>query len=139
MRQLLRCAEFLAIVPQACDAEEVAARVRGLGVSSLVRPLDMGPELIAAMRAMVFPLTTREAKGLFRLYCKTRGPLARQAGESMTQYVSRRKRCWKLLKELDPEIELSEGHRADMLLDLSGLDRSGIDLSGLDLPRLDLL
>ena len=41
----------------------------------------------------------------------------------MTQYVSRRQRCWKLLKELDPEMELSEGHRADMLLDLAGLDR----------------
>ena len=42
----------------------------------------------------------------------------------MTQYVSRRKRCWKLLKELDPDIELSEGHRADMLLDLAGLDKN---------------
>ena len=41
----------------------------------------------------------------------------------MQQYISRRKRCWKLLKELDPEIMLSEGHRADMLLDLAGLDR----------------
>ena len=28
-----------------------------------------------------------------------------------------------MLKELDLEIELSEGHRADMLLDLAGLDR----------------
>eukprot|EP00974_Lingulodinium_polyedra_P046752 4479829-Lingulodinium_polyedra.AAC.1 len=68
---------------------------------------------------MVFPLTTHEAKELFRLYCKVRGPLARQLGESMTQYVSRRKRCWKFLKELDPAIELSDGHRADLLLDLS--------------------
>ena len=41
----------------------------------------------------------------------------------MTQYVARRQQCWKLLKELDREIELSEGHRADMLLDLAGLDR----------------
>ena len=41
----------------------------------------------------------------------------------MQQYVSRRKRCWKLLKELDPEIVLSEGHRADMLLDSAGLDK----------------
>ena len=41
----------------------------------------------------------------------------------MHQYMSRRRRTWKLLKELDPEIELSEGHRADLLLDLSGLDK----------------
>ena len=42
----------------------------------------------------------------------------------MHQYISRRRRCWKLLKELDPEIVLSEGHRADMLLDLAGLDKN---------------
>jgi len=42
----------------------------------------------------------------------------------MHQFVSRRRRCWKLLKEFDKEIELSEGHRADMLLDLAGLDRN---------------
>ena len=41
----------------------------------------------------------------------------------MNQYISRRCRCWKLLKELDPQIELSEGHRSDMPLDLAGLDR----------------
>mgnify|MGYP000644818396 CR=1 FL=1 len=42
----------------------------------------------------------------------------------MQQYISRRRRSWKLLRELDPEIVLSEGHRADMLLDLAGLDRN---------------
>jgi hypothetical protein len=78
--------------------------------------------LIKAVRLSVFPLTTHEAKELFRQYCKPSGTLSRQAGESMHQYTSRRRRCWKLLKELDPEIMLSEGHRADMLLDLAGLD-----------------
>ena len=50
--------------------------------------------------------------------------LSRPSGESMTQYISRRKRCWKILKELDKELELSEGHRADMPLDLAGLDKN---------------
>ena len=86
----------------------------GLGELASLDGID---QLVAALRAMVFPLTTHEAKELFRLYCRTRGPLARQVVESMTQYISRRTRCWKLLQELDPEIELSEGHRADMLLD----------------------
>ena len=80
--------------------------------------------LIKAMKNSVFPLTTHEAKELFRQYCLPTGSLSRQTGESMQQYISRRRRCWKLLKELDPEIELSEGHRADMLLDLAGLDKS---------------
>jgi hypothetical protein len=79
--------------------------------------------LVDAMREHVFPLTTHEARELFRQYTKQSGALSRQSGESMTQYVSRRLRCWRLLKELDPEIELSEGHRADMLLELAGLDR----------------
>ena len=96
-------------------------------------PERLGPELarrpagidvlITAMKAAVFPLTTHEAKELFRQYCKSNGSLARQTSESMHQYVNRRKRCWKLLKELDGEIQLSEGHRADMLLDLAGIDR----------------
>jgi hypothetical protein len=80
--------------------------------------------LIEAIKASVFPLTTHEAKELFRQYCKPVGSLSRQNGESMQQYISRRRRCWKLLKELDPEIVLSEGHRADMLLDLAGLDKN---------------
>ena len=80
--------------------------------------------LIQAIKLSVFPLTTYEAKELFRQYCKPSGSLSRQNGESMHQYVSRRRRCWKLLKELDPEIMLSEGHRADMLLDLAGLDKN---------------
>ena len=73
--------------------------------------------LIDAIRRSVFPLTTHEAKELFRQYCHPKGPLSRQRGESMQQYVSRRRRCWKLLTDLDPQIFLSEGHRADILLD----------------------
>ena len=80
--------------------------------------------LIDSIRKSVFPLTTYEAKELFRQYCKPGGSLARQNGESMQQYISFRRRCWKLLKELDAEIDLSDGHRADMLLDLAGLERN---------------
>ena len=75
-----------------------------------------------AIGASVLPLTSNEAKELFRQCCKPTGSLSRQSGKQ--QYISKRRRCWKLLKELDPEIVLSEGHRADMLLDLAGLDKS---------------
>ena len=70
-----------------------------------------------------FPLTEHESKELFRQYCRPGGPLSRQNGESMKQYVSRRRRCWTLLTQMDRVIHLSEGHRSDMLLDLSGLTR----------------
>jgi hypothetical protein len=39
--------------------------------------------------------------------------------------VRRRRRCWNILQELDPEIELSEGHCADLLLDPAGIDENG--------------
>ena len=80
--------------------------------------------LVEAMRKMVFPLSTYEAKELFKQFTKPSGLLSRQSGESMTQYTSRRSRCWALLQRLDPEVVLSEGHRADMLLDHAGLDKN---------------
>ena len=79
--------------------------------------------LINHMRGMVFPLTEHESKELLRQYGRPRGPLSRQNGESMKQHVSRRRRCWTLLTRMDPVIHLSEGHRSDMPLDLSGLTR----------------
>ena len=79
--------------------------------------------LIQHMRGMVFPVTEHESKELFRLFCRRGGPLSRQNGESMKRYVSRRRRCRTLLVQMDPVIHLSEGHRSDMFVDLSGLTR----------------
>ena len=71
----------------------------------------------------VFSLTEHESKELFQQYCRPGGPLSRLNGESMKQYVSRRRRCWILLVQMDPVTHISEGRRSDMLLDLSGLTR----------------
>ena len=98
--------------------------------------------LINHMRGMVFPLTEHESKELFRQCCRPGGPLSRQKGEGMRQYVSRRRRCWTLLTRVDPVIHLSEGHRSDMLLDLSGLTREervmvqASDATLTELPKL---
>ena len=99
------------------EAAEESAAGEGEEVASefIVRSTGGIDLLIHAMKRSVFPLTTHEAKELLRQYCKPAGSLSRQTGEWMQQYISRRRRCWKLLKELDPEIEFSEGHRADML------------------------
>ena len=42
--------------------------------------------LIDAMREHVFPLTTHEARELFRQYTKQSGALSRHSGESMTHF-----------------------------------------------------
>ena len=39
----------------------------------------------------------------------------------MEQHVSQRRRSWTPLTQMDPVIHLSERHRSEMLLDLSGL------------------
>ena len=70
---------------------------------------------------MVFPFTEHESQELFRQHCRPRGPSSRQYGESMKQCVLRRRRCWTFLVQMDPVFHLSEGHRSNMLQDLSGL------------------
>jgi hypothetical protein len=100
-----------------------------LGLDKIWHPGDVDEPagvdvLVKAIKLHVFPQTTYEAKELFRQFCKPSGSLSRQNGESMNGYCSRRRRCWKLLTELDKEIVLSEGHRADLLLDLAGLDKN---------------
>ena len=68
-------------------------------------------------------MTGHESKELFRQYCRPGGPLSRQNGERMKQYVSRRRRCWTLRVEMDPVIHFSQGRGSGKLLDLSGLTR----------------
>ena len=72
------------------------------------------------LRNVVFPRAAEEARELFRAG-QRHGVLARQGGESMLSYISRRRRWWKLLKSLDSSIELSEPMRVELLLELSGL------------------
>ena len=78
---------------------------------------------IRHMREKVFPLAEHESKELFRQHCRPGGPLPRQQCGSMRQFVSRRRRCWSLLVQVDLVIFFSEGHRSDMLLDLTRGDR----------------
>ena len=113
-----------------CDGlrGDACVAAQEVGFDNLCEIVDGTPRvfdtLINHVRGMVFfLLTEHETKELFRRYCRPGGPLSRQNGESMKQYVSRRRRCWTPLVETDRAIHLSEGHRSDMLLDLSGLTR----------------
>ena len=73
------------------------------------------------MRKMVFPFSRAEAKMLFKSGHKTKGVLARQPGESMSSYVSRRRRWWKKLKHMDSSVGLSDTVLGDLMLEASGL------------------
>ncbi|CAE7946174.1 unnamed protein product [Symbiodinium sp. KB8] len=94
---------------------------RDIGIEAMTAPGGL-KAFIQSLREIVFPRASEEARELFRAGQRP-GALARQTGESMLSYISRRRRWWKLLKTLDPSIELSEPMRVELLLELSGLTR----------------
>ena len=101
--------------------DEAFELARDIGIEALTAPGGLR-DFISRMRNVVFPRAAEEARELFRAGQRN-GALARQGGESMLSYVSRRRRWWKLLKSLDSSIELSEPIRVELLLELSGLSR----------------
>ena len=96
---------------------------RDVGLERLLRH-DGIDHLVEDIRRTAFPLQSEEASELFRQGQMLNGPLAKQQGETMLSYVARRKQWWSTLRELDPDIRLSEAMRANLLVELSGLDRT---------------
>ena len=121
--------QFIEAVSKVCDGllGDAFVATQEVGLDNLCEIVDGRPRgidtLINHMRGMVFLLTEHESTELFRQYCRPGGPLSRQIGESLKQYVSRRRRCWTLPVQMNPVIHLNEGRRSDMLLDLRGLTR----------------
>ena len=99
--------------------DEAFELARDIGIESLTAPGGLR-NFTTQLRNVVFPRAAEEARELFRAG-QRHGVLARQGGESMLSYISRRRRWWKLLKSLDSSIELSEPMRVELLLELSGL------------------
>ena len=104
--------------------EEAFELARDIGVDVLTQPGGLR-KFVEKLRDVVFPRASEEAREPFKVGQKP-GSLARQNGESMLSYVSRRRRWWKLFKTLDGSIELSEPMKVELLLKLSGLSRQEI-------------
>ena len=92
-----------------------------LGITELTKQ-DGVLLLIRALRQHIFPLASAEARELFKAGQRP-GILSKQAGETMISYVSRRRRWYDLLRNLDKNVELSEQMRGELLLDHSGLSQ----------------
>ena len=95
---------------------------RDIGLERLLKP-DGIDHLIEQIRQQAFPLQSEEASELFRQGQLLSGSLAKQQGEPTLSYIARRKRWWATLRELDPDIRLSEAMRANLLVELSGRNR----------------
>ena len=94
-----------------------------MGLEKLLTPTGID-ELISRIRAQVFPLRQQEARELFRVGQLPHGPLSRQSTESMTSYISRRRRWWRKLLEMDDGVSLSDPMRGELLLEGSGLSKT---------------
>ena len=84
---------------------------------------DAVPKLIEEIRGHIFPMSTAEARELYRAGQRP-GVLSRQSGEPMISYVQRRRRWWELLRRLDPKLSMSNTMLGEMLLDHSGLSHN---------------
>ena len=51
------------------------------------------------------------------------GPLSRQIGESATSFISRRRRWWRQVKELDSNMLISDRMCAKLLIESAGLTK----------------
>ena len=98
---------------------------RDLGLDALSEPQGI-EMLIKQLRDMVFPRATEEARELFRVGQKPQGALSRQRGESMISYISRRRRWWRTLVEMDPTLSLSEQMRSELMLELANISHQEI-------------
>ena len=82
---------------------EAALVAMHLGMEELLRQDGM-ETLVNSMRAHVSPKAQAEAKYLYRIGHQMKCLLSRQQGGPMASYTSRRRRWWRLLKSLDPEV-----------------------------------
>ena len=94
-----------------------------IGIDTLVQEDGTGGEkLLDAMRKHIFPIAQYEAKELYKEGHKTReGVLTRQSGESMQNFILRRRRWWQLLQQLDNTVKLNDSHLGDLMLDAANI------------------
>ena len=112
-------------------AELMSKIIDGLTDDALRVSMDLGESalsatdgidtLVKAMEAMVGEFKEDEARELFHLGTKSEGAMTRQTGESMTSYITRRKRWFSRLKSIDNNTSVSENILVDYLMDGAGI------------------
>ena len=113
------------------NARIVEGVISGLTHDALQLAMDIGVRrltsydglnhLVDEMKKLVFPTRKLEAKELYAQGHNKSGVLSRQRAESMLSYINRRKRWWLMLKEMDPDLVISDEIRGDLLLEAASL------------------
>ena len=79
--------------------------------------------LVRKVQERLFPQRTAEARELLKQGMRIGGPMSRVPGEPMTSYISRRRRWWTLVHEMDNTLELGDTVHGSMMLEQAGLSR----------------
>ena len=93
--------------------------VMDLGFEKIVHK-DGIPLMIKEIQHSIEGKKLLESKDFYREGAKLQGPLARQRGEPIHSYVSRRRRWYTRLTGMDPDYQLPDKLLTDMLLENSG-------------------
>ena len=104
--------------------EEAQLLARDIGVEELCKKEGI-EKLIERMKTVVFPTYKAEASQLYQIGHEKGGILCRHVSqnEPMASYIERRTLWWKLMKEYDTQVSISEEIRGNQLLENSGLSR----------------
>ena len=120
-----------------CTAEELPALTAKVVDASRGEPLTCAMEiglaklmeangldlLVQKVQERLFPQRTAEARELLNQGMRIGGPMSRVPGEPMTSYISRRRRWWTLVHEMDNTPELGDTVQGSLMLEQAGLSR----------------
>ena len=97
--------------------------MQGLGGEALQLAHDIGVkdlckkdgivELMKNMQKLMFPTLRQEASQLYSIGHEKGGIFSRQQSEPMSSYIERRTQWWKLMKEFDDTVMISDEIRGD--------------------------
>ena len=116
--------ELHALTAKVVDAlrGEALSCAMEIGLDKLMKAdgLDL---FVQRVQARIFPQRTAEARELLKQGMRVGGPKSRILGEPMTSYISRRRRWWTLVREMDNTLELGGTVQGSMMLEQDGLSR----------------
>ena len=123
-KSLCKAEELPALTAKVVDAlrGEALSCAMKIGLAKLMEA--NGLDLLAQkVQERLLPQRTAEARELLQQGMRIGGPMSRVLGEPMTSYISRRRRWWTLVHEMDNTLELGDTVQGSMMLEQAGLSR----------------
>ena len=123
-KSLCKAQKLPALTAKVVDASrgEALSCAMDIGLAKLMEAngLDL---LVQKVQERLFPQRTAEARELLKQGMRGGGPMSRVPGEPMTSYISRRRRWWTLVHEMDNTLELGDTVQGSVMLEQAGLSR----------------